>query len=121
MIPFGYSSRAAATLFNRTKKSSAFNSAARQLQPAAHHRLFVVSAASNNKQVLLVESPAKAKKIQGYLGDEYKVIASYGHIRDLPPRPGSVVPEDGLYFYFHRFFVYNIRYTNELYLHIFIN
>jgi DNA topoisomerase I len=45
--------------------------------------------------VLLVESPAKAKKIQEYLGPEYRVIASYGHIRDLPAKTGSVNPEEG--------------------------
>lgn len=45
--------------------------------------------------VLLVESPAKARKIQEFLGDDYKVIASYGHVCDLPPRPGSVVPAAG--------------------------
>jgi len=44
--------------------------------------------------VLLVESPAKAKKIQEYLGPEYRVIASYGHIRDLPAKTGSVKPEE---------------------------
>lgn len=44
--------------------------------------------------VLLVESPAKAKKIQEYLGPEYRVIASYGHIRDLPAKTGSVNPEE---------------------------
>ncbi|PSC70801.1 DNA topoisomerase I [Micractinium conductrix] len=45
--------------------------------------------------VLLVESPAKAKKIQEFLGPDYTVLASYGHIRDLPARTGSVVPEAG--------------------------
>lgn len=43
---------------------------------------------------MLVESPAKAKKIQEYLGPDYQVIASYGHIRDLPAKTGSVVPEE---------------------------
>lgn len=45
-------------------------------------------------KILLVESPAKAKKIQDFLGNEYKVLASYGHIRDLPPKSGSVQPEN---------------------------
>lgn len=44
-------------------------------------------------KVMLVESPAKAKKIQEFLGDRYKVLASYGHVRDLPPKAGSVQPE----------------------------
>jgi DNA topoisomerase-1 len=47
--------------------------------------------------VLLVESPAKAKKIQEYLGSGYRVIASYGHIRDLPAKTGSVNPEDNFH------------------------
>ena len=36
--------------------------------------------------LVIVESPAKAKTINKYLGDEYKVLASYGHIRDLPSK-----------------------------------
>ena len=43
--------------------------------------------------LVIVESPAKAKTINKYLGDEYKVLASYGHIRDLPSKNGSVDPE----------------------------
>src|ERR1700752_363852 len=43
--------------------------------------------------VLVVESPAKAKTINKYLGSGYKVLASYGHIRDLPPKDGSVKPD----------------------------
>ncbi len=45
-------------------------------------------------QVVIVESPAKAKTINKYLGDGYKVLASYGHIRDLPPKDGSVRPDE---------------------------
>ncbi|HRP09846.1 MAG TPA: type I DNA topoisomerase [Terricaulis sp.] len=44
--------------------------------------------------VVVVESPAKAKTINKYLGSDYKVLASYGHIRDLPPKDGSVKPDD---------------------------
>ena len=44
--------------------------------------------------VLIVESPAKAKTINTYLGPNYTVIASYGHVRDLPTKNGSVDPED---------------------------
>src|SRR5258707_3528088 len=44
--------------------------------------------------VVIVESPAKAKTINKYLGRDYKVIASYGHIRDLPAKDGSVLPDD---------------------------
>ncbi|MBM2574951.1 type I DNA topoisomerase [Jannaschia sp. Os4] len=45
--------------------------------------------------VVVVESPAKAKTINGYLGSDYTVLASYGHIRDLPAKDGSVDPEAG--------------------------
>jgi DNA topoisomerase I len=44
--------------------------------------------------LVIVESPAKAKTINKYLGDNYIVLASYGHIRDLPSKNGSVDPED---------------------------
>ncbi len=42
--------------------------------------------------VVIVESPAKAKTINKYLGSGYEVLASYGHVRDLPPKDGSVDP-----------------------------
>jgi DNA topoisomerase-1 len=44
-------------------------------------------------KVLVVESPAKAKTINKYLGRDYEVLASFGHIRDLPAKDGSVDPE----------------------------
>ncbi len=43
--------------------------------------------------VVIVESPAKAKTINGYLGSDYEVLASFGHVRDLPAKDGSVDPE----------------------------
>ncbi|MGC9420395.1 MAG: type I DNA topoisomerase [Rhodovulum sp.] len=43
--------------------------------------------------VVVVESPAKAKTINKYLGSDYTVLASYGHVRDLPPKDGSVDPD----------------------------
>ena len=43
--------------------------------------------------LVIVESPAKAKTINKYLGTDYKVLASYGHIRDLPSKNGSVDPD----------------------------
>ncbi|SFD49153.1 type I DNA topoisomerase [Roseivivax sediminis] len=45
--------------------------------------------------VVVVESPAKAKTINKYLGSDYTVLASYGHVRDLPAKDGSVDPEHG--------------------------
>ena len=45
-------------------------------------------------KVVIVESPAKAKTINKYLGDDYEVYASYGHIRDLPSKDGSVDPDN---------------------------
>ena len=45
-------------------------------------------------KLVIVESPAKAKTINKYLGSEYKVIASFGHIRDLPSKNGSVLPDE---------------------------
>ena len=46
-------------------------------------------------KVVVVESPAKAKTINKYLGSDFQVIASYGHIRDLPAKDGSVKPDEG--------------------------
>ena len=45
-------------------------------------------------KLVIVESPAKAKTINKYLGKDYKVLASFGHIRDLPSKDGSVNPDD---------------------------
>ena len=46
-------------------------------------------------KLVIVESPAKAKTINKYLGKDYQVLASFGHIRDLPSKDGSVNPDDG--------------------------
>lgn len=46
------------------------------------------------KHLVIVESPAKANTIKKYLGKDYEVLASYGHVRDLLPKEGAVVPED---------------------------
>ena len=44
--------------------------------------------------VVVVESPAKAKTINKYLGKDFTVLASYGHVRDLPAKDGSVRPDE---------------------------
>ena len=44
-------------------------------------------------EIVVVESPSKAKTINKYLGDKFTVLASYGHVRDLPPKDGSVLPD----------------------------
>src|SRR3954469_5160698 len=44
--------------------------------------------------VVVVESPSKAKTINKYLGRDFTVLASFGHVRDLPPKDGSVRPEE---------------------------
>src|SRR5438477_10365191 len=45
--------------------------------------------------LVIVESPAKAKTIKKYLGRDFEVLASYGHVRDLVPKEGAVDPDDG--------------------------
>jgi len=47
-----------------------------------------------SSNLVIVESPAKAKTIEKYLGKDFKVLASYGHIRDLIPKEGAVETEN---------------------------
>ena len=47
-----------------------------------------------SKNLVIVESPAKGKTIEKYLGKDYKVLASYGHVRDLLPKEGAVDPDN---------------------------
>src|SRR5436853_6941474 len=44
--------------------------------------------------LLIVESPSKAKTLKKYLGKDYEILASYGHVRDLVPKAGAVDPDD---------------------------
>jgi DNA topoisomerase-1 len=46
-----------------------------------------------SSNLVIVESPAKAKTIKKYLGKDYEVLASYGHVRDLVPKEGAVDPD----------------------------
>ncbi len=48
-----------------------------------------------SKNLVIVESPAKAKTIHKYLGKDFEVLASYGHVRDLVNKDGSVLPDEG--------------------------
>jgi DNA topoisomerase-1 len=68
------------TVAKRSKKSSSAESAPRVLS-------------AKGKKLVIVESPAKARKISGYLGDDYVVDASVGHIRDLPQRAADIPAE----------------------------
>ena len=47
-----------------------------------------------SKNLVIVESPAKAKTISKYLGKDFEVMASYGHVRDLVPKEGAVDPDN---------------------------
>src|SRR6202163_299817 len=57
-------------------------------KPSIKHRKF-----RKFMNIVVVESPAKAKTINAYLGRGYGVLASFGHVRDLPPKDGSVDPD----------------------------
>uniref|UniRef100_A0A7N0VE90 DNA topoisomerase n=1 Tax=Kalanchoe fedtschenkoi TaxID=63787 RepID=A0A7N0VE90_KALFE len=76
---------------NETHPKQQFISADRSLQKGQQtFKLYPPS----GKSVVVVESVTKSKVIQGYLGDMYEVLPSYGHVRDLAARSGSVRPED---------------------------
>ena len=47
------------------------------------------------KNLVIVESPAKARTIEKYLGNDFEVLASYCHVRDLVPKEGAVDPKHG--------------------------
>jgi len=52
------------------------------------------------KNLLIVESPAKSKTLQKYLGKDFTILATYGHIRDLPSKQGSVEPAKDFYMHY---------------------
>jgi DNA topoisomerase-1 len=65
------------------------------------------------KFLVIVESPAKAKTIEKYLGKNYKVMASYGHVRDLIPKEGAVDPADHFKMYYE-LIERNIRHVDAI-------
>jgi DNA topoisomerase-1 len=75
-----------------TKKTAAKKTAAKRKKSAAAESTPKVLSAKG-KKLVIVESPAKARKISGYLGDDYVVDASVGHIRDLPQRAADIPAE----------------------------
>src|SRR5665811_1402959 len=62
--------------------------------PTAPSRTQFGAATKVSMNIVIVESPAKAKTINKYLGPNYTVLASYGHVRDLPSKDGSVRPDE---------------------------
>ena len=48
-----------------------------------------------SENLLIVESPSKAKTLKKYLGKSFDILASYGHVRDLVPKTGAVDPDNG--------------------------
>ena len=63
--------------------------------PRASRARHAAASSSSGETLVIVESPAKAVSVQKYLGDGHVVLASYGHVRDLVEKSGSVVPERG--------------------------
>lgn len=65
------------------------------------------------KSIVVVESPTKAKTIEKYLGKDFKVMASYGHVRDLIPKEGAVDPNDHFKMY-HQAIEHNLRHIDAI-------
>ena len=66
--------------------------------------------------LVIVESPAKAKTINKYLGDNYTVLASYGHIRDLPSKNGSVDPDHNFKMDLYKLLFFSLFKDSHLFL-----
>ena len=66
-----------------------------------------------SKNLLIVESPAKAKTLHKYLGKDYEVMASYGHVRDLVPKNGAVDTADDFAMHYE-IIERNARHVNEI-------
>src|SRR5512137_160972 len=58
------------------------------------YRMKKTNTAPMASHLLIVESPSKAKTLKKYLGKDYEILASYGHVRDLVPKTGAVDPDD---------------------------
>ena len=65
------------------------------------------------QNLLVVESPAKARTIKKYLGSDFEVLPSYGHVRDLIPKDGAVEPENGFHMHYEPI-ARNARHVNAL-------
>ncbi len=81
-----------------TKKSSATKKTSGRRAPASRSKQSYKAGEAKGKQLVIVESPSKAKTINRYLGDDYVVLASVGHVRDLPTKApkGSKAPVPGV-------------------------
>ena len=65
------------------------------------------------RNLVIVESPAKARTIKKYLGHDFEVLPSYGHVRDLIPKDGAVEPENGFHMHYE-LIARNARHVNAL-------
>ena len=83
-------------MFTQSTPESGYSPATERHRMYAQPTLLNVQSHSDSmssQQLLIVESPAKAKTINKYLGKDFEVLASYGHVRDLRPKEGAVNPE----------------------------
>ncbi|GAB5367984.1 hypothetical protein AAMO2058_001278800, partial [Amorphochlora amoebiformis] len=81
-------------LARRKEEASVMNEAVSR-KGKSRPRSFSSLPGDDQVHIMVVESPAKAKTISNYLGDTYEVIPSFGHIRDLPAKSGSVTVAEG--------------------------